>query len=66
MYRGCPQGSCLGLLLWTLVADRILKLYKHLYKKVVSYADDRAVIENADTCMGAKSPSKQTENFFEY
>lgn len=28
--RGLPQGSCIGPLLWLIVADRILKIYKEM------------------------------------
>lgn len=47
-HRGCPQGSCLGPLLWTLVADRILKCYKEKERFIIFYADDSEILEGAD------------------
>lgn len=64
VFRGCPQGSCLGPLLWTLVADRILKLYKRLSKNIVSYADDSAVVEGGDTRAALENKVNSRINYF--
>lgn len=39
VFRGCPQGSCLGPLFWTLIADQILKKVS-LRGDFVAFADD--------------------------
>lgn len=49
IYKGCPQGSCLGPLLWNLVADKLLKIYTEIYENIVSYADDFLIIVGAST-----------------
>lgn len=36
---GCPRGSCLGLLFWTLIADQTLKRISHLVT-FIAFADD--------------------------
>lgn len=42
--RGCPQGSCVGPLLWLLVADAILKRTTIHHDNILSYADDFVII----------------------
>lgn len=49
IYFGCPQGSCLGPLVWLLVADVILKRSKALSIDTISYADDSIVLDGANT-----------------
>lgn len=49
IYRGCPQGSCMGPLIWTIVADLILKNCRSLMMDLISYADDSTVIDGANT-----------------
>lgn len=48
-FLGCPQGSCLGPLLWLIVADKILKCYSAMDTSIVSYADDFVVFGGANT-----------------
>lgn len=48
LFKGCPQGSCIGPLLWLIVADFILKHYKLRNYSIISYADDFVVLEGAD------------------
>lgn len=47
--RGCPQGSCIGPLMWILVADTLLKVYKQSFSDIVSYADDFVIIIGGNT-----------------
>lgn len=47
--RGCPQGSCVGPLLWLLVADVILKRISQIHGNILSYADDFILIFSANT-----------------
>lgn len=49
LFRGCPQGSCLGPLLWLIVADFILKEFYKIFTDLISYADDFLVLAGADT-----------------
>lgn len=49
IFFGCPQGSCLGPLIWLLVADIILKRSRFLNMDLISYADDSIVVEGANT-----------------
>lgn len=49
IFRGCPQGSCLGPLIWTIVADLILKNGSRLGLDLISYADDTIMIDGANT-----------------
>lgn len=49
MFRGCPQGSCLGPFIWTVLADKLIKEYKQSHTYIVSYADDFVILEGADT-----------------
>lgn len=49
LFRGCPQGSCLGPLLWLIVADFLLKKYKTRFEDILSYADDFVVLAGANT-----------------
>lgn len=49
LYRGCPQGSCLGPLLWLIVADFLIKKYRTKYQEIISYADDFTIFAGADT-----------------
>lgn len=39
-YGGCPQGSCLGPLLWNVVADSALRLPWPQHTRVQAFADD--------------------------
>lgn len=47
--KGCPQGSCLGPLLWTLLADKILKQFFPFTHHVWAYADDFTIILGAQS-----------------
>lgn len=58
-HRGCPQGSCLGPLLWLLIADFLLKSLQHIAVDFTVYADDFAVIAYGDT----RSQLEQDANF---
>lgn len=49
LFKGCPQGSCLGPLLWLIVADYLLKKYKIKFEEILSYADDFVIFAGADT-----------------
>lgn len=49
LFKGCPQGSCIGPLLWLLVADVILKSTSAFYGNIISYADDFILIFTANT-----------------
>lgn len=49
IWKGCPQGSCLGPLLWILVANEIIKAFRRLFPFIVSYADDFVVLSGADS-----------------
>ena len=51
--KGCPQESCIGPLLWLLVADKILKIFKSKdnshNQSIVSYADDFVILAYGNT-----------------
>lgn len=64
VFRGCPQGSCLGLFTWTLVADRILKKCNQRGLLIVSYADDRIIIEGTDTRSALESKINTSAQHF--
>lgn len=51
MYRafGCHQGSCLGPLLWLIIADHLIKRFTLNFEDILSYADDFVVIAYGDT-----------------
>lgn len=49
LFRGCPQGSCLGPLLWIIVADYILKMFCNIFEEIISYADDFVVAAGGNT-----------------
>lgn len=50
IYKGCPQGSCLGPLLWTIIANRVLLTYLKVYKNNIwAFADDLMLVAAADT-----------------
>lgn len=49
IFRGCPQGSCIGPLLWLIIADYLIKRYKIKFEDLLSYADDFVVIAYGDT-----------------
>ena len=42
--KGCPQGSCLGPLLWLLIANVILKDINSARYKLLAFADDFSFI----------------------
>lgn len=48
-FRGCSQGSCLGPLLWLLVANYIINLYNIHDDEIIVYADDFMIIFEANT-----------------
>lgn len=48
-FQECPQESCLGPLLWSLVADKVVKQYNRSQRFIISYTDDSVVFEGADT-----------------
>lgn len=43
-YRGCPQGSCLGPLLWLIVADVVLSDFQSGGTTLWAYADDYTML----------------------
>ena len=51
--RGCPQGSCIGPLLWLIIADKILKQFKvtnlNNIQSIISYADDFIILLKGNT-----------------
>jgi ribonuclease HI len=47
--KGCPQGSCLGPTLWTVVADKILKSFDSQDCKLFAYADDFVMVFSENT-----------------
>lgn len=61
--KGCPQGSCLGPSVWTLVADKILKsLPDSLYFK--AFADDFVLIEKANSRRSLESATNYSIQIF--
>lgn len=48
-FRGCPQGYCLGPLLWLLIADFLLKSFLQSSKDILTYADDFIVLAEGNT-----------------
>lgn len=60
--RGVPQGSVLGLLLWILVYDRVLKMEREEGCEIIGYADDTIILVEENTYEEAKiKASMQTE-----
>lgn len=49
IFKGCPQGSCIGPLLWLFIADFLIKRFKIYFEDLISYADDFVVIGFGDT-----------------
>lgn len=49
LYKGCPQGSCIGPLLWLLVADELLKRMSSAGIDGQAYADDYVLYYGSDT-----------------
>lgn len=49
IFKGCPQGSCIGPLLWLIIADYLIKSFKVIFEDLLSYADDFVVIGYGDT-----------------
>lgn len=49
IYKGCPQGSCLGPLLWTIIANRVIINYLMHYSEIWAFADDFMLIAAADS-----------------
>lgn len=47
--KGCPQGSCLGPLLWLLIANVILKLFYQKYTNLYTFCDDHNMIIKANS-----------------
>lgn len=48
-FRGFPQYSCLRPLIWLLIADHQLKLYKYKAFYLLEYADDFVLIDKGNT-----------------
>ena len=63
--KGCPQGSCLGPLLWLLVADRVLKRYRQCGGSVISYADDFIILVEGNTRTGLEQVATSRLEFFD-
>lgn len=64
LYKGCPQGSCLGPLLWLIVADYLIKKFKMSYDEIISYADDFVVLAFADTREQLENSMNERVNLF--
>lgn len=47
--QGCPQGSCLGPLLWLLVANMILVLFYEKYTNLYAFCDDFNMVIKANS-----------------
>lgn len=47
--QGCPQGSCLGPLLWLLVANLILRQFYQHYTSLYAFCDDFNMIVKANS-----------------
>lgn len=47
--KGCPQGSCLGPVLWLLIANIILKRFSLIHPLIWAFADDFVVICSASS-----------------
>lgn len=64
LFRGCPQGSCLGPFLWLVIADFLLKQYKQRYQEIISYADDFVVLASGDTRSELERNMNERINWF--
>ena len=66
--RGCPQGSCIGPLLWLITADKILKQFKiksvnNLFS-IIAYADDFINLTKGNTRVELEKEAKEKlDNF---
>lgn len=64
VWKGCPQGSCLGPLLWIIVANDLLKNYHAHYSDIVSYADDFVIFSGAGTRLALERDIASKLDFF--
>lgn len=64
---GCPQGSCSGPLLWSVVIDGLIKLLKNKKIKVIAYADDLIIlakgIDLKEVCMKINDAMKEVSDW---
>lgn len=44
LYKGCPQGSCLGPFLWRLFIQQLINILRENGIRVIAFADDLLLI----------------------
>lgn len=49
--KGCPQGSVLGLQLWNLILDEVLKEISETGSEPIAYTDDLAIVVTGNARM---------------
>lgn len=66
VYKGCPQGSCLGPLLWNLLINPIFDAFNSSFpnSSLLAFADDFAMISSANSRRDLESITNSTTTFF--
>lgn len=64
--KGCPQGSCLGPLLWNIIANKILSDFDSNEEKLIAYADDFILIASEDSRIKLETQAnKSIDKFYQ-
>lgn len=63
--KGCPQGSCLGPLLWTTLVNGILGEFRSESGKLLAYADDFVLITSGDSRQKLEDDTNRLIKVFE-
>lgn len=64
-HQGCPQGSCLGPLLWLLIANEILKIFNQKYEDLHAFCDDFNVIIRSNSRQSFEKDANEKIKYFQ-